>query len=208
MPVIHIAQQGKGSIIAVWKITETEEFFTQHHDCRLDEYQHIAHPQRRLERLAVMALLSSMIKSKVCLRHHDNGRPYLDNSKANISITHSKGFAAVIYNENEAVGIDMESLSRDFSAVERKALSDKERAYLSDECRNLQLCMLWCAKEAIYKCVSEEGIDFAQQIFIEEFTPKTKGILTALYTNNDRSVTKFKLRYQTIDDHILVYNEL
>jgi phosphopantetheinyl transferase len=161
--------------------------------------------QRRLERLAVRALLKNVIGEKTCLRHHDNGRPFLLNSTANISISHAKRFAAIIYNEEKSVGIDIERLSRNFSAVEAKALSDEERQYLSDKHRNLQLCLLWCAKEAVYKCVGEDGIDFAQQIFIEKFTPEEKGKLTALYTNHDGLETKFELRYKTIDDYMMVW---
>jgi len=208
MPAVNIEHQPGGSVIAVWEITETEETLVQHlsmPDSCLAEIMLTANPQRRLERLAVQALLNKLAGEKACLRHHANGKPFLLNSTLNISISHTKGFAAVMYNEKHPVGCDMECLTRNFSAVEKKALSKKERRYLSHPHRNLQLCLLWCAKEAIYKCVEEDGVDFARQIFVEKFTPEEKGKLIAIYTNNKGEETKFELHYKTIDEHVLVW---
>ena len=44
----------------------------------------------------------------------------------NISITHTNRYVAVILNPTDEVGIDCESLDRDFSAVKKKALSEDE----------------------------------------------------------------------------------
>jgi len=208
MALVNVEYQHDGSKIAVWKITETEETLMQ---ClsesanTLEELMSVAHPQRRLERLAVRALLKNVLNEEVHLSHYDNGRPFLQNIATNISISHTKHFAAIICNEEKKVGIDIERLSRNFSAVEQKALSDEEREYLSAEHRNLQLCVLWCAKEAIYKCVEEDGIDFARQIFIQKFIPRKKGKLIAVYTNDKGNETKFELRYKMMDNHLLVW---
>ncbi len=208
MPVLNIEQYRNGTIVAIWEITEPEEELMEYASIPNNELEELlltVNPQRRLERLAVRALLNSMMNEKVYLRHHDNGRPFISNNIANLSISHTKRFVAIIYHENEPVGIDIECLSRNFAAVEHKALSDQEREYLSDKHRNTQLCILWCAKEAIYKYISENGIDFAQQIFIEKFTPKKKGKITAIYTDADGRETEFKLQYNTIEDHLMMW---
>ncbi|MDR0296316.1 MAG: 4'-phosphopantetheinyl transferase superfamily protein [Prevotellaceae bacterium] len=209
MPLVNIEYQPEGSRIAIWEITETEEMLMQcisEHDRVLEDLVSTAHPQRRLERLAVRALLKNVLnKQDVHLQHYDNGRPYLANSTTNISISHTKHFAAIIYNEKAPVGCDIECYTRDFSAVEQKALSDEERKYLSDKCHNLQLCLLWCAKEAIYKCVKEDSVDFARQIFVKKFIPKEKGKLSALYTNSIGFATEFILRYKMIENYLMVW---
>jgi len=208
MPLVNVEYQPDGSRIAVWEITETEEMLMQcisEHDRVLEDLMSTTHPQRRLERLAARALLKNVLNKDVHLQHDDNGRPYLANSTANISISHTKRFAVIIYNEKLPVGCDIERHNRNFSAVEQKALSDEEREYLSDKCRNLQLCLLWCAKEAIYKCVKEDGVDFARQIFVKKFIPREKGKLTAVYTNSDGLVTEFTLRYKMMDRHLMVW---
>ncbi|MBO7511137.1 MAG: 4'-phosphopantetheinyl transferase superfamily protein, partial [Bacteroidales bacterium] len=44
------------------------------------------------------------------------------------------------------LGIDCESLDRDFSAVEKKALSEEEIEDLDEDRKNEQLAIYWCAK--------------------------------------------------------------
>jgi 4'-phosphopantetheinyl transferase EntD len=208
MAVFSITPHKCGSVVAVWKIEEPEEALRQ--QCavpqnELEELNYISSPQRRMERLAVRVLLNNVLGEKVYLGHHDNGRPFLQNNVANISITHTRQFAAIIYHPTLDVGIDRESLSRNFSAVEIKALSDEERGYLSEKHRHAQLCLIWCAKEALYKRFSEDGVDFAAQMYIEKFIPKSEGKLTAVYTSSEGKLIAFTLHYEIIEDHALVW---
>ena len=112
--------------IGVWEITETEEELKELSSTPADEMEEISFiksESMRKQRLAFRALLNSMFDEKVYLSHHDNGKPYIENNPINISITHTDRFVAVILHDEEDVGIDIESLDRDFSAVEKKALS-------------------------------------------------------------------------------------
>jgi phosphopantetheinyl transferase len=208
MAVFSITHHKCGSVVAVWKIEEPEEKLRGQcaiPQSELEEMSYISNPQRRLERLAVRVLLNSVLGEKAYLGHHDNGRPFLLNNVANISITHTKQFVAIVYHPSLDVGIDMEPLARNFDAVEARALCDDERDYLSEKHRHAQLCLIWCAKEAIYKRLSENGIDFAAQIHIEKFTPKKEGKLAAIYTDSEGAQTEFVLHYTTIEDHALVW---
>ena len=141
-----------GAEICVWEISEDEDELRRL--CapipsdELEELQIISSPARRKEKLAVRALLNVMFPEKLYLGHHDNGKPYLQNCAVEISISHCARFAAIIAHPEESVGIDIESLGRDFSAVERKALSEDEKDDLSDHNTNQQLAIYWCAKEA------------------------------------------------------------
>lgn len=138
--------------IAVWKIEETEEELKALCSVPNDEMEEISwikSESLRKQRLAVRALLDEMFDEKVYLSHHDNGKPFLENMVTNISITHTDKYVAVILHETEDVGIDIESLDRDFSAVELKALSEDEIDDLDDDKRNEQLAIYWCAKESL-----------------------------------------------------------
>ena len=122
--------------IGVWQVTETEEELTRLSATPSDEMEEISFigsESLRKQRLAVRALLNSLFDEKVYLSHHDNGKPYLENNAMNISITHTDNFVAVILHEDDDCGIDIESLDRDFSAVEKKALSEDEIEDLEDE---------------------------------------------------------------------------
>ena len=196
------------SLIGAWQITETEEERREPASGPRDEMEEISFissESLRKQRLAVRALLCELFGEKVYLSHHDNGKPYLENSVTNISITHTAKYVAVILNDNEDVGIDIESLARDFSAVEKKALSEDEIEDLDDEKRNEQLAIYWCAKEAIYKLISAYKVDFAEQIEVERFRPRGEGELDATFIHKDGYEEDFELEYISFDNHVLVW---
>lgn len=194
--------------IAVWHITETEEELLSLSSVPSDEMEeisYIASESLRKQRLAVRALLNQLFDEKVYLSHHDNGKPYLENMVTNISITHTENYVAVILHDQEDVGIDIECMDRDFSAVEKRVLSEDEKEDLDDDNRNQQLAIYWCAKEAIYKLVSAYKVDFAEQIEVERFHPKGEGELEATFIHKDGYEDEFDLEYITFDRHVLVW---
>jgi phosphopantetheine--protein transferase-like protein len=194
--------------IGVWQITESEEELTRLSATPTDEMEEISFIKSeslRKQRLAVRALLNALFDEKVYLSHHDNGKPYLENNAVNISITHTEKYVAVILHEEEDCGIDIESLDRDFSAVEKKALSEEEIEDLEEEKRNEQLAIYWCAKEAIFKLLSRYNVDFAEQIEIERFRPRGEGELEATFMDKNEDEQDFKLEYMTFDRHVLVW---
>ena len=195
------------AVIAVWQVTETEEELIELSSTPSDEMEEISFIRSeslRKQRLAVRALLNTLFDEKVYLSHHDNGKPYLENNPVNISITHTEKYVAVILHEEENVGIDLESLDRDFSAVEKKALSEDEIDDLDDDNRNEQLAIYWCAKEAVFKLLSRYNVDFAEQIEIERFRVRGEGELEATFTSKDEE-EEFDLEYMTFDRHVLVW---
>ena len=194
--------------IAVWQVTETEEELMSLVSVPTDEMEEISlfrsESQRRQKR-AVRALLNEVFEEKMYLNHHDNGKPYLENCATNISITHTDRYVAIIIHDEEEVGIDIESLDRDFSAVEKKALSEDEIDDLDDEKKNEQLAIYWCAKEAIYKRMSQNRVDFAEQIEVEKFNLRKEGELEATFIHKDEFEKDFELEYMIFDHHLLVW---
>ncbi len=196
--------------LGVWQITETEaelRALTSIPSDELEEISYIKSESLRKQKLAVRALLDVMFEEKVYLSHHDNGKPYIENNSVNISITHTDKYVAVILNDIEEVGIDCESLDRDFSAVEKKALSEDELDELEDDAdeRRIQLAIYWCAKEAVYKKMSQYKVDFAEQIEIEAVRPRKEGELDATFINKDGYAEELSLEYMIFDRHVLVW---
>ena len=194
--------------ISVWKITETEEELIRISSVPSDEMEEIMllkNESQSKQKLAVRALLNEIFDEKVYLGHHDNGKPFLENCITNISITHTDKYVAVITHEEEDLGIDIESLDRDFSAVEHKVLSEEEIDDIDEDRKNEQLAIYWCAKEAIYKRMSQNRVDFAEQIEIEKFSPRGEGELEATFIHKDGHEEEFELGYITFDRHVLVW---
>ena len=194
--------------IAVWHVTETEKELLDLVSVPNDELEEISlfrSESQRRQKLAVRALINEMFEERMYLNHHDNGKPYLENCVTNISITHTENYVAVIIHDEEEVGIDVESLDRDFSAVEKKALSEDEIEDLDDEKKNEQLAIYWCAKEAIYKRMSQNRVDFAEQIEVVKFNLRKEGELEATFIHKDEFEEEFDLEYLIFDRHVLVW---
>ncbi len=194
--------------IAVWQVTESEEELLNLISVPTDEMEEImlfrSESQRR-QKLAVRALLNEVFEDKMYLNHHDNGKPYLENCVTNISITHTDKYVAIIISDDDELGIDIESLDRDFTAVEKKALSEEEIDDLDDEKKNEQLAIYWCAKEAIFKRMSQNRVDFAEQIEVEKFNLRKEGELEATFIHKDEHEEEFELEYMMFDRHVLVW---
>ena len=194
--------------IAVWHVTETEDELMNLVSVPTDEMEEISlfrSESQRRQKLAVRALLNEVFEDKMYLNHHDNGKPYLENCATNISITHTDNYVAIIIHDEEEVGIEIESLDRDLSAVEKKALSEDEIDDLDDEKKNEQLAIYWCAKEAIYKRMSQNRVDFAEQIEVEKFNLRKEGELEATFIHKDEFEEDFELEYMIFDRHLLVW---
>ena len=171
----------------------------------LEELSMIRSVARRKEKLAVRALLAQIFDEKVYLGHHDNGKPYLQNTIQEVSIAHTDRFVAIITHPSEDLGIDIESLDRDFAPVESRVLSEEEQEDLSDSKRTLQLAIYWCAKEAIFKRMSLNGVDYAEQIEIDRFRPHDEGTLDATFTHKDGVEIEFELEYMVFENHVMVW---
>ena len=194
--------------IAVWQVTETEEELMKLSSVPTDEMEDISlirNEDQRRQKLAVRALLNEVVEDKMYLNHHDNGKPYLENCVTNISITHTDKYVAIIISDDDELGIDIESLDRNFAPVEQKALSEDEIDDLDDDKKNEQLAIYWCAKEAIFKRMSQNRVNFAEQIEVEKFNLKKEGELEATFIHKDEYEEEFDLEYMMFDRHVLVW---
>ncbi len=197
-----------GAQVSVWKIEETEEELLNIISVPQEELEDllmIRSEARRREKLAVRALLNTIFEDKVYLGHHDNGSPFIQNNPIHISISHTLKYVAIITHPTEEVGVDIESVKRDFTAVEKRALSEEEREDLVSKNRNEQLAIYWSAKEALYKRMSQHGVDFAKQMEIEKFIPKNEGELSATFISKDGVSEDFEMEYEIFDKHVLVW---
>lgn len=221
-----------GAVIAVWDISESEkellEIISKDEEDREEELEEISlykSEQHRREKLAVIALVQSLFEEPVHIGHHENGSPYIENDSTHISITHTDKFAAVIIHPTEDVGIDVESVKRDFTAVEKRALNDEEREDLIEkdddpekmEERNTQLAIYWCAKEALYKRMGRHNVDFSEDMEVEHFNVREEGEIDVVfkYPKSEHIVDEdgeeqneeeeFTMQYEVFENHVLVW---
>jgi phosphopantetheinyl transferase len=89
-------------------------------------------------------------------------KPRLPNNVLFFSISHSWPFVAVLINEKEEAGIDIQTINPRISAIKHKFLSPTEQLLFGDDLYLLTLA--WCAKEAAYKWNGRRGVPFIEEL--------------------------------------------
>lgn len=115
-----------------------------------------------------------------------------------ISISHTKGFFAIILSKYQVCGIDIEIANERILKLAPKFLSELELANCQ---KNLVTTTLfWSAKEVMYKACGEKGI-----IFAKDFSVVLKEDILEGKINNPKNFPNFNLYYKVFDKLILVW---
>jgi len=155
--------------LGVWKIEEDEISLR-----RLIK-ENIAVPftnaGKRIEFLAVRALAKAMDIDPLKIAHLPSGKPYIENCAINISISHTKGYAAILLSPQIHMGIDVEQLSERILKVRSRFMHPDEEMHLfGQDCNESSLLLLhWCAKESLYKAIQDKEVDFINDLRILQF---------------------------------------
>lgn len=194
--------------LGLWKVQEDADFFMEKLDLFPQEQVLIQQIKghRKLEWLASRWLLHLMSGRDIrgaCLKD-EFGKPYLDNSFYEISISHSRELVSVMA-APQAVGIDIQKLVGKIESIAHKFLRTEEAESLSTSNHLEHLHVYWGAKEALYKAYGRKQLDFKKNIFIEPFDFNLRnGKCFGSVRKNDFHAD-FELRYEQIGNYILVY---
>ena len=95
------------------------------------------------------------------------GEPLFEGLKGSISVTHSRRYVALARAWEGRCGIDIEQLDRNYERIEDKYISATEKALATAHDERFR-AVVWCAKEAAYKCLGQSGVDFRRDLLITE----------------------------------------
>ena len=201
----HLAPAGE---LGIWKIEEPESFFRERLDLWPAEREQIEgmKGERRLEWLAGRYLLHYMSGREIrgaCLID-EYGKPHLENSLFQISISHSHDLAAVIAAPG-AVGVDVQFMVEKIGRIAHKFMREEETESLLPDTRLEQLHVFWGAKEALYKAHGRRQIDFRENLFVEPFPYSPKGGQTRGWIRKDGSEWGVEVHYELIGAYMLVW---
>lgn len=121
--------------------------------------------KRRREHLAWRRIVRRELGTAIHIEYNEVGAPQVDVEGRHISVAHG-GDSVVVAVADEPVGVDVESLDRDFDRAKERYLNSEELA-LSDD--KYWACYAWCAKEAIYKLCGRRGLELREELILEEF---------------------------------------
>jgi 4'-phosphopantetheinyl transferase EntD len=196
----------ESGLIGIWQMSETSGDLSVHfsaQELENPEFLKYSFENRKVEWLTTRILIKQLIGPDFSIRYSEAGRPILTHPKYKyLSISHSRYFVTVFVHEKYPVGIDIEDMSRNYAAVKKRYLSDEELAFVADN-STLQ-CLYWCAKEAIFKLVPHEGVEFREQIHISNFNPEFDDRFSSRFIN-DGEEFNFQLQFQIFNNHGLVW---
>lgn len=210
MPVVFNKNIDDDTILAVWKIEESEAELVsglQLKQHELDFISSLNNGKRLLHWLSTRLLLRTMLNTAeyIDCRMDEHGKPYLVDLDYHISLSHSYDYAAVIIGKKKKVGVDIELIKHKIKGIRHKFLSDVELAQkqIGDNINGLYVC--WCAKEAIYKWNGRKGLEFKQDMHIKPFKLKDEGQLNALVDLPDGTTELTVQYFKTKDGYMLGY---
>lgn len=150
---------------------------------------------RRKEILTIYALLHHATGSPLELIKHDHtGRPVLQN--AEISISHTKGWAAIVLSRHSIVGVDIEYFSDRVNRVASRFIrTDENMPTLQTRLVN------WCAKETVFKVCIGENLQYFD-MRLKPFDAQAKG---SVHVEDLKQPKTIKVNYELNNDFVLTY---
>lgn len=160
-------------------------------------------PRRQQEWLSVRILLYSLLDEEKEIGYLPSGKPYLTDGSFHISISHTKGYVAVILGR-APVGIDIEQYGRRVRKVAHKYMREDEVAtpYRGED--TWSLLLHWSAKEVMFKCMDTTEVDFRRHLRIDPFVVQERGTFHSQEYRTDRQRC-FLIRYLIHPDFVLTW---
>lgn len=194
----------------IWKITESFDELCgmlPQGDFHREQASHYASPRRKMEYLAVRMLAYALIGEDRPIGYQASGRPYFRDKRLQLSISHTFGYAAVLFSEGYEAGIDIEAFSDRVVRLKDRLIGPEEKADSTYE-----MLLHWSAKEAVFKILDEDGIDFRRDLTVEglhcpssALRPDGEGDFSLFYHLQDGKAGMFPVHYETSADFVLTY---
>lgn len=209
MAVVNIREVYPGVSLGLWQMDESPEQL-------FDLYPHLLpyrsslddkykNDGRKLEFLAIRALMYEMLRvngaSKGLLSHagdfthNGQGKPLFRGY--HVSISHTKGYAALILSKKSEVAVDIEFMSDRVERIASKFLRKDERADSLDS-----KLVHWCAKETVFKLFSEENLLF-EEMRVKPFDTMSDW---ACDVENLKSGKTARVDFELAMDFVLTYS--
>lgn len=164
---------------AIWKMEESLDTLlallpeTRRISCE-QELSRFVSERRKLEWTSVRVLLYSMLREDKEIAYSSESKPYLSDHSFFISISHTKGYVAVILSSRIAVGIDIEQYGQRVHRVSDRYVRSDEQAEAYQGDTTWSLLLHWSAKEAVFKRMEDADADL-RKLRLTHFIPREEG---------------------------------
>lgn len=213
MPLTTKIHHDARTIVGIWTVEESLHDLTSklHITQAEKEYIGTLSSKKQIEwcasRRLIKSLLHDDVPHKLSIFKDVFGKPYIENSDAHLSLSHSHDCVSSIVSSDQIVGIDVQLIVDKITKIAPRFLSIKE----SEDCLSSNNTLLayhiyWGAKECIFKSYGKGAVDFKKHIAIHALgNVRERGAFTAHFEKND-VLLHFELYYTILADYVLVYS--
>ena len=154
---------------AVWKMEESlDALLALLPDARRvfceQELNRFVSERRKMEWLSVRVLLYAMLQEDKEIGYSPEGKPYLTDHSFFISISHTKGYVAVMLASFTPAGIDIEQYAQRVHKVSDRYIRSDEQTEPYQDDMTWGLLLHWSAKEAVFKRMENADADLRNLI--------------------------------------------
>lgn len=205
MPLFRTYSKGD-FLLGIWKADETTEqlLASLEHKDWYEGKLAACSGTRKHEWLAVRVLLKALCGEEKEIAYHASGRPYLKDGSRHISISHTRGYVAVALHPFREVGVDIEQYGTRVKNVASRFIRPDEAPTLAKGDEIYALLLHWSAKEALFKLLGMDGVDFIRHLHILPFVPSEEGEFEACEYRTG-SCGHYCVRYVTHPDFVLTW---
>lgn len=207
LPVFIDHTAADGTRMVLWRITESSEFFEEQLHVNHEEKKFLQSliPKRKKEWMSSRYLIQDVlgIEMKAKLKKDQYGKPFLEQEKTQISISHSHDLAALIYSE-KIVGIDIQLELNRITRIAKKFVNASEDKYIDIDNPVPYHHIIWGAKESMYKAYGRKNVDFKKDMIVHPFTWSGKKVMIKGQLEKDK-IYDFEIHAEKIENYYLIY---
>ncbi|SEJ71691.1 4'-phosphopantetheinyl transferase superfamily protein [Dyadobacter sp. SG02] len=163
----------------------------------------ISKEKRKQEWLACRVLLKEMLGTNAVIGYDAERKPHIIGSEIEISMSHSGAYVCVYLRKSASVGIDIQQMKPSISKGAFYFLNDLELQW-ADLDNNVQMHLIWSAKESVFKYAGDASIDLKKHITINPFSGNQNGRFEVNLQKGDLPET-IQVQFDTFEDYVLTW---
>jgi len=209
MPLICNNPEGEDFRLLVWRLEETTDTLRKFLPAKISSALEIEypHPQRFRQKLVVTILLEKLgLTDDPEVTYLPSGKPLPKNFDGFISISHSRMHVGILYHPHQSCGLDLEEPGERLRRLAVRFLNSKEEEWIRPSEQLQDLCLVWSAKEAVFKAIGGGGIVFREHLSVQAPQHMENGIgQTEVLFHKPGHHKKFQVRFRHLDSVLLVH---
>ena len=206
MGIVSIKTISPVAKLGLWRMCEPWEDLLAMLDLPESEtaaLEGISKEKRKQEWLACRVLLKEILGENQLISYDAERKPHLAGSGMEISMSHSGDCVCVYLRKDAPVGVDIQQMKSSIAKGAFYFLNDSELQWADLE-NNVQMHLMWSAKESVFKYAGDASIDLKKHITINPFSGNQNGRFEVNLQEGDLPES-IQIQFDTFEDYVLTW---